>query len=535
MKKNHLLLGISLLAFSGAMSQLNIQSGATFFVQSGATVTVQGDITSNADIQGPGTVLLKGSALQTVNMNGFSIQNVQVDNANNIALGGIAKIGTSLAFLNGKVQLNNFNLILESPATISGFDNTKFVVTNGTGKLQKNALGASAFTFPIGFSATTYNPATITQNGTADDIAVRSLSNVLQNGSSGLPFIKEVVDASWDISETVAGGSNLNITSQWAGSDELPGFNRNKAGISYYNGTSWDLTTAAAGVASGSNPYTYTRSNVSNLGFFAVGYRPVFLPLKISLKVLLQGPYAAGLMGDGLRTAGVIPTLEPYSAMAQFTHAGTGGGETVQSSAFAATGTPANDIVDWVFLQLHDGANPATIVATRSALVQRDGDVVQDDGTGTLQPWADFGVQPDGNYYVSVRHRNHLGVRSAGTIFLSSSSTASYNFTTAQSQAYAGAVLNTPMVALPGGLFGMWAGNANANNNVRYSGLANDNNVLLNTILGGDKTIVISNVYSLGDFNMNANVRYSGLANDNNILLNIVLGGDKTIVINQPF
>ena len=52
------ILSVSLAA--SATAQLKIDN-ATFFIQPGATVTVQGDVTSNVDIQGTGLLLLKGS------------------------------------------------------------------------------------------------------------------------------------------------------------------------------------------------------------------------------------------------------------------------------------------------------------------------------------------------------------------------------------------------------------------------------------------------------------------------------------------
>jgi hypothetical protein len=54
-----------------ASAQLFIDN-AQFFIQPGASVTVQGDVTSNTDIQGTGKLVLKGSANQNVNMGGFS-------------------------------------------------------------------------------------------------------------------------------------------------------------------------------------------------------------------------------------------------------------------------------------------------------------------------------------------------------------------------------------------------------------------------------------------------------------------------------
>src|SRR6185503_3514472 len=105
MKKFSLLLTICLLSLA-MHAQLFIDN-ATFFIQSGATVTVQGDLTSNVDIQGPGKILLKGSSNQNVTMNGFTIPNLEMDNTANATLTGNTRIGTNLNFLNGKIILGN--------------------------------------------------------------------------------------------------------------------------------------------------------------------------------------------------------------------------------------------------------------------------------------------------------------------------------------------------------------------------------------------------------------------------------------------
>ena len=61
-------------------------------------------------------------------------------------------------------------------------------------------------------------------------------------------------------------------------------------------------------------------------------------------------------------------------------------------------------IVDWVWLELRDAVNPATVHGQRPALLQRDGDVVELDG---VRPVA-MGV-PNGNYLVVARHRHPFG------------------------------------------------------------------------------------------------------------------------------
>lgn len=541
MKRNFLL---SLLAFLslGSYAQLTIQSGATFFIQSGATVTVQGDVTANADIQGPGLLLLKGSALQTVNMNGFSIPNVQIDNGNNIALGGAATISGSLLFTTGKVQLNTFDLTFASAATLTGYDNTKYFITNNTGRLVKNALSGPAYTFPVGNDGTTYNPLVLTQGGTADNIGVRSLASVFQNGTSGTAFVKEVVNASWAVTEAVAGGSSLTMTGQWVGSDELPGFVRTKTGLSYYDGVGWDMLNSQTAAASGSGPYTITRNAVTNLangGIFAVGTRPVLSQLRVSPKVYLQGAYVntatPGLMRDDLRSGGHIPLNEPYAGLitAGFTHSGSGSGETIPSGVLVGTST-GSDIVDWVFAQLHRSSD-GVVIATRAVLIQRDGNVVDVDGTNTKINYVNFAGESaaGGPYYVSIRHRNHIGVRTPGTLALSRTATTAYDFTTAAGQA-----LSSVQASLGSGFFGMYGGNANGNNTTRYTGggSINDNAYLLNVVLGGVKGTIVTG-YSVGDLNLNGTARYTGggTINDNAFLLNVALGGIKGAIITQPF
>ncbi|MBK8338906.1 MAG: hemagglutinin protein, partial [Flavobacteriales bacterium] len=61
--------------------------------------------------------------------------------------------------------------------------------------------------------------------------------------------------------------------------------------------------------------------------------------------------------------------------------------------------------MDWVVVELRDNTNPASIVASRAALIQRDGDVVSTNGTTPV-----LFDQAPGIYRVALRHRNHLGV-----------------------------------------------------------------------------------------------------------------------------
>ena len=543
-KKLHLLIGIICLGCNVASAQLFIDQ-ATFTIQSGATVTVQGDVTSNTDILGTGKVILKGTANQNINMGGFTVPNLEIDNTSNVTLTGNAKVSGDLSFTNGEIVIGNNNLTIGSAGTITNATNAKFVVTNGTGRLVKAALGNTAFNFPIGNSTTSYDPVSITNSGTTDDIGARSFANVLAGGSTGVAYTKETVNNSWDISEAVAGGSNLSLTATWNTADELPGFDRNRGGLSNYLITpaanvGWDLLNSQTGMAVGANPYTYTRMGITTTGIFAVGTRPVLSPLLVSPKIFLQGPYNSSLnvMSDALRIGNYIPLSEPYSTasgsnLINVLFRGSGGGETSNNTIVGSL-APSNDnaIVDWVLVQLHRTSDNA-VVSQRAVLLQKDGDIVDTDGVSPVN----LAGNAAGSYFVSIKHRNHVGIRSAASLGLLKVTNTPYNFTTTLAQALAPssstAMTNKYGTATTTSNFLMWAGNGNTNGTLRYAGAQNDETVLLNNApLSGNK-ITVASGYFLSDYNMNGIVRYAGSQNDENILLNIALLGNKLIVIPQ--
>ncbi|MDQ3101359.1 MAG: agmatine deiminase family protein, partial [Bacteroidota bacterium] len=130
----------------------------------------------------------------------------------------------------------------------------------------------------------------------------------------------------------------------------------------------------------------------------------------VSIKMLLEGAYDAvgGSMRDDLRVQGLVPLQEPYTALG-YTMIG-GSGSNTSNAVLSVSGN--NAIVDWVLVELRSANTPASIIRTRTGLLQRDGDVIAPNG-GTIV----FDVAA-GNYYVSVRHRNHLGCMTATPVAL---------------------------------------------------------------------------------------------------------------------
>ena len=213
----------------------------------------------------------------------------------------------------------------------------------------------------------------------------------------------------------------------------------------------------------------------------------------------------------------------------RFVHFGSGGGETTTAAVLAANAGTADAIVDWVFVELRDATDPTIIVETRSALLQRDGDVVDPvDGTSPLT----FTGFVGSSQYVSVKHRNHLGAMTANPVTLTLAGTL-VDFTVATA---------ADLYDIPGatnydgveqisvnGIQALWAGNAIADNKVKYQGPNTDNAPILVRVLTDPgntaSTYNYSNAlgYDLTDINMDGRTKYQGIQNDPSyIFLNVL-------------
>lgn len=237
-------------------------------------------------------------------------------------------------------------------------------------------------------------------------------------------------------------------------------------------------------------------------------HQPFLVRIRLSVDVLLEGPFdpGSGSMHDSLRVLGWVPLLEPYTALG-YAHVG-GGSETTTPSVLAVTG--ANAVVDWIFVELRSGSNAQVVIATRSALLQRDGDVVDVDG---IAPVA-FRASP-GDYHVAVHHRNHLAVMTLSPIDLASETTL-VNLTDGTTPTY-----GTDAQTQAGATRLAWAGDVENDGILKYTGVDNDRDPILSNI-GGVIPTATTTGYLVQDVNMDGTVKYTGEKNDRDpILLNI--------------
>ena len=215
MKKFYLLMPSLAVSFL-CVAQMTIQSGATLFIESGAKVTLQGDLTSSANIQGPGTILMKGSSLQNIAMNGFTIPNLEIDNPANVTLSGsAAKIGTNLLFTTGKLLTSSQDLFIASTATITGNNASRFIWTDGTGQVKKELTAdISNFEIPVGEN-NNYRPVYLTTTGGSYSSANIGVRNIAGASANKPPMMASFIASYWPVTKTGITGGTQNISGQY--------------------------------------------------------------------------------------------------------------------------------------------------------------------------------------------------------------------------------------------------------------------------------------------------------------------------------
>ncbi|MEM6718633.1 MAG: hemagglutinin protein [Bacteroidota bacterium] len=246
------------------------------------------------------------------------------------------------------------------------------------------------------------------------------------------------------------------------------------------------------------------------------GFHQGMATMKISIatKVFFQGAMLnpntgeESLMRDDLRVNNLIPTTSPY-----------GDGSTCEASVFNTTGNDA--IVDWVWIELRDKDNSASVSYGTSALLQRDGDIVATDGVSNIEIEIGFD-----NYYVAIKHRNHLSVMSSSVYNLNESVTV-INFTDATAQITYGSNAQTTF-GMPSGMVAMWAGDVNNDGIIQYSGTNPDTPVILSAVLNdignflNFPTFAVSGYLDI-DVDANGSAQYSGTNPDVPYILQNVL------------
>jgi hypothetical protein len=232
---------------------LTIGADAQVFFQDGSILNMQGTNTnidagaevfaSNSSTQtGTGKILFAGSVAQTLQGGNSStiggaqpsLINLEINNANNLTLvNSNTRTTSGLNFINGHIVLGNNNLELSSSASVTNANETKYVVTNGTGFMAKEGF-STAFSFPVGRALSDFTPAEVTPSS-SDNFFVQ-VKNYSESSSDEF-VTTDGVDRTWTIYSST--GTGADIALQHNSSSDQSAFNPSDAFVTQYQGFQW--------------------------------------------------------------------------------------------------------------------------------------------------------------------------------------------------------------------------------------------------------------------------------------------------------
>lgn len=258
---------------------------------------------------------------------------------------------------------------------------------------------------------------------TTGDVYISGASDVIENGSG---YLKGVVESS-TLSNAIQ-FAGLNLSNGFSGTitrttgSAISASSPKTAFRSYAmdNSSGSALTTNVdAEIISGAtnneengitNKFIYLENGGNFTGYIDNGSTEntikaadVIIPMGVSnilisegvgvgAKIYLEGPYQGGAtpLADNL---GTLPSQSPYTEAPR-----------------TASNIPT-EAVDWVLVELRSGSSAGTSLGYRSAFINADGNIINDNGSLGIG----FPSTP-GFRYLVIKHRNHLPVMSNGSI-----------------------------------------------------------------------------------------------------------------------
>ena len=164
------------------------------------------------------------------------------------------------------------------------------------------------------------------------------------------------------------------------------------------------------------------------------------------VRAILAGFYNTSTltMRNDIQNLGLLPDSQPYN-VEPYNYTGT---ETLN--------TQRTDITDWVLLEAREDQAPNyAVVQQQAVLLTQDGQLVATDGSPNIL----FPTLPNGNYYLAIRHKSHLGVMTSLPLSIDPQIPISYDYTTSVNQAFGSEQLKP----LAGNVVGLFVGDFDNN------------------------------------------------------------------------
>ncbi|MBN1339325.1 MAG: hypothetical protein JXA03_08380 [Bacteroidales bacterium] len=259
------------------------------------------------------------------------------------------------------------------------------------------------------------------------------ISAMISNGSDGkepaypLTMVEKVGPADGSLSAHHHEGFTAKPFSQ---PKALTGYNVYRNGVKINTSPVLDTQYLDQGLSAGNYDYwvtaVYTGGESGPGNTVSVSISGQF---SLDVTAILEGPFNGTLMNQYLNSYGYIPLTQPYNQAPWYYN----GSEQV-------TSIPNNQVVDWVLVELREApggpetATSATVIDRRACFILSDGAITGPDGSNAP---LFTGLIITQNLYVTVWHRNHLGILSNYPLILNAGVYA-YDFTDSQDKAYGG-------------------------------------------------------------------------------------------------
>ena len=486
-----------------------IQPGATLFVESSfqnvsgtldnqGTIEVMGDFSNDAGsmINNAGLIKFTGSTTPSlVSLNGAVLNNVQINKVGqNVVLQDAMTINGALTFggsSSPRLILGSNNLVLGSGASTTGATSaTGYVDASGSGTMTKQFSPSPAlFNFPIGdnddYSPLEWTPGSGASGAGNVSASVVDLTN--PNGHPNKPAViaTDYISRYWKVNSTTYPSI---LAGTYVPSD-INGTASKIKGASYKN-AAWSYAGASN---TGSSVIGNATANATTFDFTGTAIIGT-----VKLQAFLSAAYiGSNTMSTTLRNLVVIPFNSPY-----------GDG--------ASVGTMNSQVplgvTDWVLLELTNPNDSGDPIISKGAFIKSDGKIVDLDGMSDPQILGAYNPA-----FVRIKHRNHLSIRTLNGI--DTQTPILQDFTLNNNNVYLdNSVSNTQQNPLAGGKWGLWAGDANGNGTVSYTGGTHDRDAIL-LALSFNPNNSLTNVYNRADVNMNGTVSYTGGTHDRDAIL----------------
>jgi hypothetical protein len=369
-------------------------------------VTVVGGAALNFNPPTAGTVNFSGLSAQSISgggtISGNALSTLAINNSAGLTLNADAALDGTLTLTSGLVTLGSNTLTLGATATISGTPSaTNMIVATGTGELRKIFSGTGAFIYPVGDNdvPAEYSPVSLSFTSGSFSSAYAGV-NLKNQGYLGITG--DHLNRYWNI--TSSGISSFSCDAQFSYSAaDVIGTESNIYCVLVNPPTNYSATNTTL--------HQLTANGITTFGTFT-GREPLMLNKTLNIKAYLQGFYLAD--GTLQRVKGNTTGLP-------------------EGEFYIFTGPDAS-VADTLMVMLASDVAP-----NFSYTYEVKGVKLDINGNMSIPiPPAFF----TGNYYIVLKHRNHLETWSATTVNFSGISPVSYDFTDAQSKAYGSNMIN---------------------------------------------------------------------------------------------